>query len=160
MEPNSYITLFLVLTIIEVAVILSVITVVFGILFHRSDLAQKKIDDEQRAFLRHMHIESVKNSKEVQRMIDEGNERTDRLIEESRERTDRLVEESRERTDRLIIESRERTDRLIEEGRKEARRIDEEWRKLNKENSLFLRRIFEIVDDPEKDQGKPGQAAT
>jgi len=77
--------------------------------FHRlseeSRNKAKEADEKQSAFLRHMHIESKKDSRETKRLLEK--------IEET----------------------------------------NSELRQISKENSVYLRMIFERVDKPEELEG-------
>jgi len=83
------------------------------ILFIWSEYGRKKSEAEMTSFMRFAHIESVKNSKDVQRMIDKNHRESNRILNEI------------QKTNRQLVQ-------------------------INKDNSLFLHRIFEIIDDPEK----------
>jgi len=102
MEPLNNYTPFILTAIVLVFIIGAELSLVFL----WSERSRRKDERETAAFLRYMHIESQKNSKEVQRMIDKNHEDATSFI-----------------------------------------------KAMHKDTALILGRIFEIVDDPEKEKG-------
>lgn len=60
-------------------------------IFIWSERWRKKDDEKMSSFLRLMHIESQKNSKELQRSIEENHKETNRIIDKNHEDATRFI---------------------------------------------------------------------
>jgi len=117
------------LIIISTVIITTMVVLVLGVLsgqmatFHRlseeSRNKAKEVDEKQSAFLRHMHIESKKDSRETKR----------------------------------LLEKIEETNSNIEETNSNMEETNAQLRQISKENSVYLRMIFERVDKPNELEG-------
>jgi predicted PurR-regulated permease PerM len=97
MDSNT-ITLMIIAAILAISSV-SIISVQLISFFRWSENSRKDSDERMASFLRHMHIESQKNSKEVQRMINKNHEEATRIINEMRKDTSIILGQIFERVD-------------------------------------------------------------